>query len=106
MIQGLLSPDFYLLGEHDQRSGDLLEGIYRQQADPPVRVARMNIVNAELTKIAINTFITAKFSFASTLAQICSKLPDGNARASTYLYNTLGEIDMLLGAVENIAKGQ
>lgn len=34
------------------------------------------------------------------------KLPDGNARASTYLYNTLGEIDILLGAVEDIAKGQ
>ena len=33
------------------------------------------------------------------------KLPDGNARASTYLYNTLGEIDRLLGAVEDIARG-
>ena len=31
-------------------------------------------------------------------------LPDGNARASTYLYNTLEEIDVLLGAVEDIAK--
>jgi cysteine desulfurase/selenocysteine lyase len=34
------------------------------------------------------------------------KLTDGNARASTYLYNTMGEIDLLLGAVEDIAKGQ
>jgi len=32
-------------------------------------------------------------------------LPDGNARASTYLYNTLEEIDVLLGAVEDIARG-
>ena len=31
-------------------------------------------------------------------------LPDGNARASTYLYNTLEEVDVLLGAVEDIAK--
>jgi cysteine desulfurase/selenocysteine lyase len=31
------------------------------------------------------------------------KLPDGNVRASTYLYNTMNEIDMLLGAVEDIA---
>jgi len=31
-------------------------------------------------------------------------LPDGNARASTYLYNTLEEIDVLLGAVEDIAR--
>ena len=32
-------------------------------------------------------------------------LPDGNARASTYLYNTRDEIDRLLGAVEDIARG-
>jgi cysteine desulfurase/selenocysteine lyase len=32
-------------------------------------------------------------------------LPDGNARASTYLYNTLEEIDVLLGAVEDISRG-
>jgi cysteine desulfurase/selenocysteine lyase len=31
-------------------------------------------------------------------------LPDGNARASTYIYNTLEEIDVLLGAVEDIAR--
>ena len=30
-------------------------------------------------------------------------LPEGNARASTYLYNTLDEIEKLLGAVEDIA---
>ena len=32
-------------------------------------------------------------------------MPGGNARASTYLYNTPDEIDVLLGAVEDIAKG-
>ncbi|UCD46217.1 MAG: cysteine desulfurase [Candidatus Bathyarchaeota archaeon] len=32
-------------------------------------------------------------------------MPEGNARASTYLYNTPEEIDVLLGAVETIAKG-
>jgi len=30
-------------------------------------------------------------------------LPDGNARASTYLYNTADEIEKLLGAVEDLA---
>jgi cysteine desulfurase/selenocysteine lyase len=30
-------------------------------------------------------------------------LPEGTARASTYLYNTLNEVEMFLGAVEDIA---
>lgn len=32
-------------------------------------------------------------------------LPEGTARASTYLYNTVDEIELLLGAVEEIARG-
>ena len=32
-------------------------------------------------------------------------LPEGNVRASTYLYNTLDEVEALLGAVEDIARG-
>jgi selenocysteine lyase/cysteine desulfurase len=31
-------------------------------------------------------------------------LPEGNARASTYIYNTHEEIDVLLGAVEDITR--
>jgi cysteine desulfurase/selenocysteine lyase len=33
------------------------------------------------------------------------KLNEGNARASTYLYNTVEEIETLIAAVEEIAKG-
>jgi cysteine desulfurase/selenocysteine lyase len=32
------------------------------------------------------------------------KLNEGNARASTYLYNTVEEIDVLIGAVEDLAR--
>jgi selenocysteine lyase/cysteine desulfurase len=31
-------------------------------------------------------------------------LPEGTARASTYLYNTLEEVELFLGAVEDIAR--
>ena len=34
------------------------------------------------------------------------KLKEGNVRASTYLYNTKEEVEKLLGAVEDIAKGR
>jgi len=35
----------------------------------------MNFVNAELTKISVNTFVTTKISYANMLADICSRLP-------------------------------
>jgi UDPglucose 6-dehydrogenase len=80
-IQGLVDPDLFLIGEFDQRSGDILSGIYRRQGATESRMVRMAIVNAEVTKIAVNAFVTNKISFANTLARICSRLPGGDAHA-------------------------
>lgn len=80
VIKGLLHPDFFLIGEFDKKSGDVLEEIYRAGADPDTQVARMNIPNAELTKIAVNTYVTTKISFANTLSRVCSRMPGGDAR--------------------------
>src|SRR5258708_20600829 len=35
----------------------------------------MNLVNAELAKISVNTFVTMKITFANLLAAICEELP-------------------------------
>jgi UDPglucose 6-dehydrogenase len=35
----------------------------------------MNFVNAELTKISVNTYVTTKISYANMLAEMCDRLP-------------------------------
>jgi UDPglucose 6-dehydrogenase len=40
-------------------------------------------VNAELTKIAVNTFVTTKISYANMLADICDRLPGADADVVT-----------------------
>jgi UDPglucose 6-dehydrogenase len=79
VIRDMLNPDFVLIGESDARAGDVLESIYRTACDnqPPIR--RMNFVNAELAKIALNSFVTAKISFANMLSEICDHLPGADA---------------------------
>ena len=74
VINGLLHPDFILIGESDKKAGDLLEGIYRKVVGPHANIARMNFVNAELTKISVNTYVTMKISFANMLGEICDRL--------------------------------
>jgi UDPglucose 6-dehydrogenase len=74
VINGLLRPDFVLIGESDKKAGDLLESIYRKTVGPKANVARMNFVNAELTKISVNTYVTMKISFANALGEICDRL--------------------------------
>src|SRR5207244_5336909 len=58
VVEGLLHPDFVLIGESDARAGALLEDICRRVVGDSVPIARMNFVNAELTKISVNTYIT------------------------------------------------
>ena len=79
VVQDMLTPDFILIGEGEERSGKALAEIYQNSCDNDPIVARMNYVNAELTKISVNTFVTTKISYANMLAQICEQLPGADA---------------------------
>ncbi len=83
VIRDFLTPDFALIGEYDERSGDVLETIYRDLFENNPPIARMSIVNAELTKIALNTYVTTKITFANMLAEICENLPGGDVDVVT-----------------------
>lgn len=74
VIQDMLFPDFILIGESDAASGKLVASIYQQTCGKDVQLQRMNTVNAEITKLAINTFVTTKISYANMLADICERL--------------------------------
>jgi UDPglucose 6-dehydrogenase len=52
----------------------MLASIYRKVVGPDVSIARMNFVNAELTKISVNTYVTMKISYANMLGEICDRL--------------------------------
>jgi UDPglucose 6-dehydrogenase len=81
VIKDFLNPDFYLLGQYDQRSGDLLESVHTKVSDGRCPVQRMGIENAELAKIALNSYVTLKVSFANMLAEFCEKIPGGDVDA-------------------------
>ena len=83
VIRDLLNPDFILIGESDLRSGKFLESFYKDVCDNKVPIKRMSIINAEITKIALNTYVTTKISFANMLAELCEKIPGGNVDVVT-----------------------
>lgn len=83
VIRDMLEPDMVLIGESDPRAGDVLERLCAGvcENDPPFR--RMSLVNAELTKIAVNTYVTMKISYANALADMCERLPDADVEIVT-----------------------
>ena len=84
VIRDFLNPDFLLIGESDPRAGDILSDIYAHTCKNSATVARMNFINAEITKLAVNTYITTKISYANMLARLCEKLPEADVSVVTY----------------------
>lgn len=83
VIRDFYNPDFLLIGESDPRSGDLLSSMYKQVCRNSPAIARMNFVNAEITKLAVNTYITTKISYANMLARLCEKLRGADVNVVT-----------------------
>jgi UDPglucose 6-dehydrogenase len=83
VIRDMLEPDMVLIGESDPMAGDVLERLYAGvcENNPPFR--RMSLVNAELTKIAVNTYVTMKISYANALADMCERLPKADVEVVT-----------------------
>jgi UDPglucose 6-dehydrogenase len=84
VIRDFYYPDFLLIGESDPRAGDVLSDIYQRTCKNSPSVARMNFINAEITKLAVNTYITTKISYANMLARLCEKLPEADVSVVTY----------------------
>src|SRR6266478_1214589 len=94
VIRDFYYPDFLLIGESDPRSGEILSDIYKRNCKNTPAIARMNWINAEITKLAVNTYITTKISYANMLARLCEKLPEADVNAVT---DALG-LDTRIGA--------
>ena len=74
IINGQLYPDMVLIGESTSSAGDKLEEIHEKLCNNRPVISRMSLTEAELTKLAINCFITTKISFANMIGDLCNKL--------------------------------
>lgn len=79
VIQDMLQPDMVLVGESDKKAGEMLAAFWATITDSPV--VRLNLINAEVAKIAVNAYVTMKISFANTLAELCERYPGADATA-------------------------
>jgi UDPglucose 6-dehydrogenase len=75
VIPGLLEPDFVLIGESDEHSGELLSNVYKRLNTNSAPVERMSNINAELAKISLNCAVTMKISFVNQLSGVCAQIP-------------------------------
>ncbi len=83
VVRDMLNPDMLLIGESDTKAGDMLEEIYSNTVESNPVCHRMNWINAELCKIAVNTFVTTKISYANMIADMCDHLEEADCNVVT-----------------------
>jgi len=79
IIKDQLNPDIILIGEGTKEAGDSLQGIYENITKSEPRFNRMSCTEAEITKIALNCFLTTKISYANMVGDIV-KSYDGDPK--------------------------
>jgi len=70
-IEDTLRPDRFVIGADDARGFDVLEKLYQPMLDAGVRMIQTDPRTAELSKLASNSFLASKISFANSMARVC-----------------------------------
>lgn len=70
IIKNQAQPDMVLIGESSVEAGDILEEIYVNHTTNEPRICRMTPTEAEITKIALNCFLTTKIAYANMVGDI------------------------------------
>ncbi|RMF98640.1 MAG: UDP-glucose/GDP-mannose dehydrogenase family protein, partial [Acidobacteria bacterium] len=83
VIKGFLQPDLVIIGESSPEAGEIVEAIHRQMCENTPVISRMSIINAELAKVCLNTYITVKISFANSIANLCERVPGADVDSVT-----------------------
>jgi len=73
IIRGLENPDIVLLGVENDSIKSTLENLYIKLCHNTPVLCSMSPLDAEIVKIATNSFITTKISFANLLGDLCDK---------------------------------
>jgi UDPglucose 6-dehydrogenase len=74
VIRDFLNPDMVLIGASDNKSAAMLHELYTTTCDNRPAIRMMSLINAEITKLSLNCFLTLKISFANELASICERM--------------------------------
>lgn len=79
VIKNLQNPDSILIGQPNEKTGLELQDLLLSMVVNTPKVLRMRIPEAEIAKIAINSYVTTKISFSNQISEICEKVPGASA---------------------------
>jgi UDPglucose 6-dehydrogenase len=89
VLRDMLNPDVVLLGSDDMEAADKVFSIYSRLYKTYPEFHRLSFVEAETAKIAINSYVTTKISFANTIGLYVESIT-GSRQAAQKVLNAVG----------------
>jgi nucleotide sugar dehydrogenase len=87
ILGNLSHPDLIVIGEASPAAGDQIARVHARICFSHPKIHRMDRMSAELTKIALNCFLTTKIAYANMIGQIALK----SGRAPEPILSALGD---------------
>lgn len=73
IIKDFINPSIVLIGQESWEVGNIIESIYKKVVENNPVFCHMTPISAEITKLALNCFVTTKIAFANVIADVaCS----------------------------------
>jgi len=88
IIRDFSKPDMVLIGASDEKSAGIVKELYVSSCENKPHISTMSLLNAEITKLSLNCFVTTKISFANELANICERIPGADVDEITEAIGT------------------
>ena len=93
VINDFQNPDMLIVGESEKKAGDIAISYFSTIINNKASISRMSIIEAEIAKISLNTYICMKIGFANFLTNICEQYDNANVDNIT---NSIG-LDRRIG---------
>lgn len=79
IMKDFQNPDIVLIGQHEMMAGNAAWRYYSSILENIPQFFRMNLINAEITKLGLNTALVAKLAMANQITWLCHKTKGADA---------------------------
>lgn len=79
VVRDMQFPELVLVGASDDRSAARAETVFRSVVRSEPRYFKMSLTSAEIAKLAVNTYVTTKISYANMIGELCDALVGASA---------------------------
>lgn len=80
VIENLRNPDVMIIGADYRSDALLIETIWREAIGDLVAHPELSLEEAEIAKLAINAYVVTKIAFANTIASLCGRTENADAK--------------------------